>query len=71
MRREDAFWAAMVAAGVGYEAFVLRSERLEHTASRTTRRWWHTDTKGGRLAFTLAWGAFAGWYAHHILEGSR
>ncbi len=54
-------WGGVLAVGLAYE---FRGSPL----SPVVRHVFHTDTRLGRVAFTLAWGTFAAWFAHHILD---
>lgn len=69
-RRDHLFWCGLAAAGVAYEVRALRG-RPDHTLTDATRDVFGTHTKAGRFAFTVAWGAFAAWFAHHILREER
>jgi hypothetical protein len=66
-RNDHLFWLALAATGVVYEARALRGHP-DLTLSDATRDTFRTDTRLGRVAFTVAWGAFATWFAHHILR---
>ncbi len=66
-RTDHLFWLGLAAVGVVYEARALAGHP-DRTLSDATRDVFRTDTKVGRLAFTCAWGAFAAWFAHHILK---
>lgn len=67
----DLAWALLIAAGVAYEVQAIRNEQWDHTASRTTRRWWRTHTRPGQVAFAVGWLGFAAWFTHHVIEGSN
>lgn len=62
------FWAGLAAVGTAYEVHAIRKEQGGRTLSHFTRSVFHTDTKAGRVAFTLAWGGLGAWFAHHILN---
>jgi hypothetical protein len=62
------FWTGLACVGTAYELWAVRSHHDAHTLSVYTRVLFRTDTKPGRVAFTLAWGGLATWFAHHILN---
>lgn len=67
-RSEHLFWGGLTAAGLAYEWRAI-SSRPSASLSDATRSLFHTNTRVGRAAFTLAWGGLTAWYAHHILAG--
>lgn len=67
----DRMWAGLLTAGAVYETWTLYARRTDATASQTTRRWWRTDTRTGRLAFLAALYGATTWYAGHILRWWR
>jgi hypothetical protein len=69
-RRDHLFWLFLAAAGVVYEVRAVRGHP-DLTLSDATRDTFRTDTRAGRVTFTVAWGAFATWFAHHILKEER
>lgn len=62
-------WATVAGAGVVLEAYVLRRGMADSTLSETTRRVFRTDTKAGRVAFSMTLGGVALWFHRHILVG--
>lgn len=69
-RRDHLFWLGLAAAGVAYEVRAIRGHP-DLTLTDATRDAFRTDTRVGRVTFTVAWGAFAAWFAHHILREER
>lgn len=65
---EFLFWGGLLFVGTAYELRALRTKQEERTLSDVTRDVFRVDTRAGRIAFTLAWGGFTAWYAHHILS---
>lgn len=62
-------WAAITAAGLGYEAYTLFNRRKEDTLSATTRAVFRTRTsRTGRKVFLVAWVAFSAWFTGHVLD---
>jgi hypothetical protein len=60
----------LASAGVVYEVRAVRGHP-DLTLSDATRAVFGTHTRVGRFAFTVTWGAFAAWFAHHILREER
>lgn len=61
------FWGGLTLLGTAYELWAIRNENGDRTLSHFTRAVFHTNTKAGRVAFTLAWGGLGAWFANHIL----
>lgn len=68
MTTDDIVWAALVAAGIGYEIDAIRRRQYDRTASRTTRRWFRTQHPVGKAVFAVGWLGFASWFAWHIVK---
>lgn len=68
--KSDLVWGAIAATVLGYEAYTIRSNKLDWTLTRTTRRAMHTDHPLGKAMFLMGWGAFSVWFARHIVESS-
>jgi hypothetical protein len=66
--RSDLVWGALAAGVIGYEVYTLRSNRLDWTLTRTTRRAFKVQHPVGKAAFAIGWGWFATWFMRHILE---
>ena len=66
--KSDAVWGAVAAVAVGYEVYTLKSDKLEYTLTRTTRRYFKTSHPVGKAAFAVGWGWFSVWFMRHILE---
>lgn len=66
--RSDLVWGALAAAVIGYEVYTLRTNRIDYTLTRTTRRYFRTKHPYGKAAFAVGWGWFATWFMRHILE---
>lgn len=66
--KSDLAWAALVAAGAGYEVWTLRTAKIDYTLTRTLRRSFRTDHPYGKAAFCAGWGYFAIWMLKHIIE---
>lgn len=65
-------WGVLFAAGVAYEAYVLRASRNDDTLSQITRKTFGVDTsKAGRAIFVAAHIGITGWYMGHILRWWR
>lgn len=64
----DLFWGAVAAAAIGYEVYTLRTNKLDHTLTRTARRTFHTNHPYGKAVFAVGWGWAATWFMRHILE---
>lgn len=66
--KSDLVWGAIAATVVGYEVYTLRTDRLDHTLTRTARRTFRTTHPYGKAVFAVGWGWFATWFMRHILE---
>jgi hypothetical protein len=66
--RSDLVWGAIAAAVVGYEVYTIRSDKLDWTLTRTTRRYFRTQHPVGKAGFAIGWGWFSVWFMRHILE---
>jgi hypothetical protein len=66
-RPDHLFWLGLAAVGVVYEARAVMGHP-DLTLTDATRDTFRTHTRLGRLAFTVAWGAFAAWFHHHIMR---
>lgn len=62
-------WLMILFPPAVWEAYAIRSKVEGDTLSERTRAWFHTHTRGGRLAFLLAWAALAIWFPIHIVTG--
>lgn len=62
-------WAAVAGAGVVLEAYALRRGLPDATLSATVRRTFRTDTREGRMVFSMMLGGVALWFHRHILVG--
>lgn len=62
-------WGGLLTVGTAYEWWAISTHHDDQTLTAFTRAAFHTDTAAGRVIFTLAWGAFAAWFVHHILSG--
>jgi hypothetical protein len=69
-RADHLFWLLLALVGVAYEVRAVRGYP-NLTLTDATRDAFHTNTRAGRFAFTVCWGAFASWFAHHILREPR
>ena len=65
------FWLGLISVGTAYELWAISTKHDDLTLSAFTRDVFQTDTTAGRIAFTLAWGGFAAWFVHHILNGGK
>jgi hypothetical protein len=63
--------AGALIALAGAEVYGIKHPGSSDTISEITRTVLHTDTQIGRVAFMTLWGAFASWYAVHIITGSK
>lgn len=64
---EYLFWGTLTAVGIAYEwQGVLHNP--DQTLSDVVRDLFHVKSRPGRIAFGLAWGAFALWFMVHILS---
>lgn len=61
-------WALVIAGATVAEFRALRAKRNECTLSYATRIVFRTDTRSGRLGFSLAWLAFSAWWVPHVLR---
>ena len=59
-------WATLFGAGVAYEVHELRGAS-GGTLSEVVRDVARVDTPAGRVVFLVGWGAFAAWFAVHIV----
>ncbi len=66
--KSDLVWGTLAAAAIGYEVHTLRTNKLDYTLSRTTRRTFRTHHPVGKAVWAIGWGWFATWYMRHILE---
>lgn len=66
--KSDLVWGAIVGAAVAYEIHAMKSDRLDHTLTRTTRRYFRTQHPIGKAVFTIGWGYVSVWFVRHILE---
>lgn len=66
--RSDLVWGAIATTIIGYEAYTIRSNKLDSTLTRTTRRAFRVKHPVGKAAFALGWGWFSVWFMRHILE---
>lgn len=66
--KSDLVWGSLAATVIGYEVYTLRSDKLDHTLTRTVRRTFRTKHPVGKAAFAIGWGWFATWMMRHILE---
>jgi hypothetical protein len=64
----ELFWGALVATGCAVEAWALRRDRQEWTASRVARKALRCHTRGGRAATLLLIGSGSAWFANHLLH---
>ncbi|QNN52489.1 hypothetical protein [Nocardioides mesophilus] len=62
----EAVWATLFGAGIAYEVHEIRA-RSGGTLSEVVRLVVRVDTPAGRAAFLMGWGAFAAWFAQHIV----
>ena len=61
-------WATLFGAGVAYEVHELRGDPLEAAPLSEVVRWAsRVETPLGRAVFLIGWGAFAAWFANHIV----
>lgn len=61
-------WATLTGAGVAYEVHELRGH-TGGTLSEVVRTTARVETPAGRVVFLVGWGAFAAWFANHIIGG--
>ena len=59
-------WLAWLVAFAVLEGYTIRSKRKGDTLSETTRRWFGTNTKLGRMIWIASFGLFAAWFVVHI-----
>ena len=64
-----AAWVTWLAAFALVEGVALADKDQGDTLSEHVRKWFRTHTRGGKLAFAVAWLGFAGWFLVHILAG--
>lgn len=69
MSSGDLVWGGLILAGAAFEVYALRNARQGDTFSEAVRRWFRVHTKAGAVAFAVAWGGFAVWFAVHVLGG--
>ncbi len=68
--KSDLVWGAIVGAAVAYEIHAMKSDRLDRTLTRTTRRYFRTQHPVGKAAFAIGWGYMSTWFMKHILEAA-
>jgi hypothetical protein len=66
--KSDLVWGSLAATVIAYEVYTLKSDKLDHTLTRTTRRTFKTTHPAGKAVFAIGWGWFATWFMRHILE---
>lgn len=59
-------WGGLLATGGLYEFYALTNDVEGDTLSEVTRDVFGTDTRRGRVAFTVAYVAFSVWFVPHI-----
>lgn len=67
----DLVWFGTAAFVIFLELVGIIGRKPGDTITEQTRMWWRTDTKLGRIAFGVAWPAFAAWFLWHILWQGR
>jgi hypothetical protein len=67
-KHSDLLWGALAATVIGYEVYTIRSNKLDWTLTRTTRRAFNVQHPIGKAGFALGWGWFSVWFMRHILE---
>lgn len=68
MKLSPRFWYGLVAVGVCAEAYALRSEQHNGTASHAWRTACRTDHPLGRAALVVGWGVLSAWLIPHLLR---
>lgn len=68
MRRGRYVWGGILLLGAVIETYGILHPGNNDTLSEWTRWAFQTDTATGRAIFIGAWGAFAAWFAWHILD---
>jgi len=73
VKRERAMagWGLVLLGATLFELIAVDHKRSELTLSAFTRDIFRTDTKLGRAAFLVAWGALSAWFPRHVLRGAR
>lgn len=68
MNSYTAAWVAWIATFAAVEGKAVLNKQEGDTLSEHFRKWFRTHTRGGKLAFAVAWLGFSGWFFGHILE---
>jgi hypothetical protein len=67
MNHSAAIWGTLFGAGTAYEIYAIL--RLPHgSISHHTRTIARVHHPVGKAAFVIGWGAFAVWYALHVID---
>lgn len=61
-------WAALTAAFVAAEATAIIKKEWAGTFTENVRRLFRTQTKTGRIVFTVIWSVFSIWFFGHIIQ---
>ena len=62
-------WAGLIVLGAVFEHYGLRTPNSHSTLSAVTRTVYRTETRVGRIAFLMSWGALTAWFVPHIVNG--
>ena len=69
--KSDLSWATLAGAITALEIFTIRTNRLDSTLTRTTRRLFRTRHPIGKTLFAMGFGAFSVWFVTHIVESEH
>lgn len=61
-------WAGLALLGMALEVCALKRDNQCHTLSHATRSVFRTDTRRGRLTFSVAWFMLYTWFQAHIVR---
>lgn len=66
----DLVWGVIIGAAAAYEIHAMKTDKLDRTLTRTTRRHFRTHHPVGKALFSIGWGYLAVWFMRHILDVS-
>lgn len=65
----DLIWGVLLAGGTAVEVWAILRHKEGYTLSERIRAWFSTDTRAGKIVFTVALTALYLWFLPHILFG--
>lgn len=68
MSRPEVFWVASIGSLAAFDYWASKNAVTGDSLSECTRALLRTNTRPGRVAFVLAWGALTAWLVPHILR---